>query len=186
MNLENSSHPFARPEPEDGEEVVDASFAQRHPLRILIADDNHVNRRVLSLLLQRLGYEVETSENGRSCMDSVFRQPFDLLLLDVHMPDITGIECAAQLRRAGQDLQIVAVTSATPADCRKECLAAGMNGFTTKPVRLPELMNVLREAHRARIQGPAPLDGGSPEGSAPPGAESGESHLPHSHQNLPS
>jgi len=128
-------------------------FAQQYPLRIMIADDNYINRRVLSLLLQRLGYQIDTTENGQECLAKAMDAPYDLLLLDINMPDMSGIECTQQFRDAGRKFRIVAVTATDPEVSRKLCLAAGMNDFIAKPVQMSELKRVLREASAA---GPNP------------------------------
>src|SRR5271156_1898877 len=111
MDFDPFSGPLSGPIPAPERGGADKDFAQRHPLRILIADDNYINRRVLSLLLQRLGYQVETTESGHECLDAALHRPFDLLLTDINMPDMSGIECTQQIRQAGRDFPIVAVTA---------------------------------------------------------------------------
>jgi CheY-like chemotaxis protein len=127
-------------------EAAAPEFARQYPLRILIADDNYINRRVLSLLLQRFGYQTDSAESGQDCVAKALSTTYDLLLIDVDMPDISGIECTQQLRQAGRRFPIVAVTATDPDTNRKACLAAGMNDFITKPVQLSELKRVLRDA----------------------------------------
>ncbi len=131
-------------------EGPDNQFARLHPLQILIADDNYINRRVLLLLLQRFGYNADSVENGHDCINAALNKPYDLLLVDINMPDTSGIECAEQIRRAGRDLSIVAVTATSPEASRQQSFDAGMNGYLTKPVRLPELKATLREASLRR------------------------------------
>jgi CheY-like chemotaxis protein len=146
MNRNPLFHPSAGPSPPDEPGQASPEYAQQYPLRILIADDNYINRRVLSLLLQRLGYQADTAENGQDCLASALSATYDLLLLDINMPDVSGIECAEQLRHAGRKFPIVAVTATDPDISRKACLAAGMNDFISKPVRLGDLKRVLRDA----------------------------------------
>jgi CheY-like chemotaxis protein len=134
---------------------ADKDFAQRHPLNILIADDNYINRRVLSMLLQRLGYEVEATENARDCLVAVMERSFDLLLIDINMPDISGIECTQQIRAAGRFLPIVAVTATSPDENRAQCFAVGMTGYMSKPIQLAELKQTLLGASRAKERNPA-------------------------------
>ena len=150
MHTEPFSHPLSGPVPDGDDGGADKEFAQRHPLRILIVDDNYINRRVLSLLLQRLGYQAETTENGCDCLDAALHRPCDLLLIDINMPDMSGIECTQQLRRTGRDFPIVAVTATDPDQSREQCFAAGMTGYITKPVHLAELKQVLRNTSLAR------------------------------------
>ena len=127
-------------------EKADAHFAGRYPLRILIADDVYVNRRLLILMLKSLGYEADARENGRECLEAVLNeQPYDLLLSDIDMPEMNGIECARAIRQAGFDLPIVAVTALPPETARIDCADAGMCDFLAKPVGLTALMRTLRE-----------------------------------------
>jgi CheY-like chemotaxis protein len=146
MRLNPLFHPFAGSDPLAEPSCAGPEFAKQYPLRILIADDNYINRRVLSLLLQRLGYEAVTTENGRDCLNAALQAPYDLLLVDVNMPEMNGIECAQQLRLSGHTFPIVAVTATDPEATRRPCFDAGMNDFICKPVQLPELKRVLRES----------------------------------------
>jgi CheY-like chemotaxis protein len=160
MDLCSSSHVTPQPAELGDGELPSADFAQEHPLRILIADDNYINRRVLSLLLQRLGYETKTTENGRDCLDAALRNPCDLLLIDIDMPEMSGIECTQQIREAKLDFPIVAVTATAPELSQEKCFAAGMTGFMAKPVRLQELKQILRVAsdtRRKKAEGTSPI-----------------------------
>jgi CheY-like chemotaxis protein len=127
-------------------------FAVEHPLQILIADDNYINRRVLSLMLKQFGYEAVTTENGKECLNAAFERPYDLLLIDIDMPVMSGIECTHRIREAGLDFPIVAVTATTPEVSRSPSFAAGMTGYMTKPVRLEELKRTLLEASSAKAK----------------------------------
>jgi CheY-like chemotaxis protein len=127
-------------------EKADGGFAARYPLRILIAEDNYINRRLLLLLLRNLGYEAVATENGRECLEAVLTESYDIVLSDIDMPEMNGIECTAQIRRAGLDLPIIAVTASFPELTREQCLDSGMNGYMTKPVNVTEIKRVLREA----------------------------------------
>jgi len=140
------SDPFS----EGAAEGVQPEFAREYPLRILISDDNYINRRVLSLLLQRLGYQPVTTENGEECLNAALNETYDLLLIDVDMPVMSGIECTQLIRHAGLDLPIVAVTATMPEVSRDKSFAAGMTGYMNKPVRLKELKKTLIEASQAR------------------------------------
>jgi len=126
-------------------EKADGGFAAQYPLRILIAEDNYINRRLLLLLLQNLGYEATATENGRECLEAVLAGSYDIVLSDINMPEMNGIECTIQIRRAGLDLPIIAVTASFPEMTREQCLDSGMNGYMTKPVNVTEIKRVLRE-----------------------------------------
>ncbi len=163
MNPNPPRHHSTGPSPPGEQETASPEFARQHPLRILIADDNYINRRVLSLLLQRLGYQTDSAENGQDCLAKALRTTYDLLLIDINMPDMSGIECTQMLRRTGRRFPIVAVTATDPGANRKPCLAAGMNDFISKPLQLSELKRVLREASHA-----LPLSTSSSPSSPPP------------------
>jgi CheY-like chemotaxis protein len=150
MNPNLLRHYSASHSPPSEQEAASPEFALRHPLRILIADDNYINRRVLSLLLQRLGYKADSAENGQDCLAKALSTTYDLLLIDINMPDISGIECTQQLRGAGRSFPIVALTATDPDINRKPCLAAGMNDFVSKPLQLSELKRVLCDASLVR------------------------------------
>lgn len=150
MNLYRLLHPSDGAGPAEDFNGPDTDFARRHPLRILITDDNYINRRVLLLLLQRLGYAADSTENGHDCLNAVLERPYDLLLIDINMPDMSGIECAEMIRRSGRSFPIVAVTATAPEVSQQQSVAAGMNGFIAKPIRLPELKRALLEASLAR------------------------------------
>lgn len=131
-------------------ELASPDFALKHPLEILISDDNFINRRVLSLLLQRFGYQAAATENGRDCLNAALNQPYDLLLIDLDMPEMSGIECTELIRQASLDFPIVAVTATPPEVSREKSFAAGMTGYMNKPVRLEELKQILLDASHVK------------------------------------
>jgi two-component system, sensor histidine kinase and response regulator len=116
---------------------------QGRPLRILVAEDNELNQQVVRHLLGRAGHHVEIAGNGRVALDTLERGAFDLLLLDVHMPELDGFEVIQALRQreqgTGQRLPVIAVTARSMKGDRERCLAAGMDEFVSKPIRRPEL-----------------------------------------------
>jgi CheY-like chemotaxis protein len=159
MNTNPLRHHMAGTSPPSEQEAPSPDFASQHPLRILIADDNYINRRVLSLLLQRLGYQTDSAENGQDCLSKAMSTVYDMLLIDLNMPDMSGIECTQELRRAGRGFPIVAVTATDPDSNRKQCFAAGMNDFISKPVSLKELKRVMREASLSQTSASSPAPG---------------------------
>jgi CheY-like chemotaxis protein len=124
----------------------DSRFAKQHPLHILVAYDNYINRRLLLLMLANLGYKADACENGRECFRAVLeKDSYDLVLSDIDMPEMSGIECALALRQAGQGVPIIAVTASSPDTVQTECFEAGMSGFMRKPISTTELKRALRE-----------------------------------------
>jgi CheY-like chemotaxis protein len=144
---------------------IDSSFAQRLPLRILLTDDNPVNLKVGQAYLQKMGYRPDLANNGLEAVQAVERQPFDLIFLDVQMPEMDGLEAAREIcRRWGPDERprLVAMTASALAGDKEKCLAAGMDDYVSKPVRLPELQAVLLRwgQPRAPVAAPPTLEGG--------------------------
>ncbi len=116
---------------------LDAGMAERIPLRILLAEDNTVNQKVATFMLQRMGYHADVVSNGVEAVDAVSRGPYDVILMDIQMPEMDGIE-ATRIILARSDLprrpRIIALTANAMADDRDACLAAGMDEFLSKPL----------------------------------------------------
>jgi signal transduction histidine kinase/CheY-like chemotaxis protein len=128
----------------------DREFAQRHPLRILIAEDNAVNRKVILLVLERLGYRADWVGDGREALQSLARQPYDLVLMDMQMPEMDGLEATRRIRTlvpGDQPPYIVALTANVRKENYDACLEAGMHDFLSKPVRTDDLTIALARAH---------------------------------------
>jgi PAS domain S-box-containing protein len=129
--------------------------AERSPLRILLAEDNAVNQRVALLLLEKLGYRADVAADGREALQALERQPYDVVLMDVQMPEMDGLEATRRILERWPEPdrpRIVAMTAgATEAD-REACLAAGMNDYVSKPIRQEELAAALARS--------APVSGG--------------------------
>lgn len=124
-------------------------WVQQHPLRMLIADDNATNRKVASMMLERIGYGVDTVNDGREAVDIVLAadtalQPFDLIWMDVHMPNLDGLESTKILRQSAiRQPHIVAMTAAAMHGDREMCLQAGMNDYVSKPLEIADLQRAL-------------------------------------------
>ncbi len=124
-------------------------LATRYPLRILLAEDNPVNQRVAVLSLRRLGYAVDVAANGREAVEAVERADYDLVLMDVQMPEMDGLRATMHICAhvpAERRPRIVAMTANASADDRAQCLASGMADFLPKPVKAEDLARVLVEA----------------------------------------
>jgi len=134
-------------------------LGDEYPLSILLADDNVTNQRVAQLMLGKLGYLAETALNGLGVLAALERRTFDIVFLDVQMPEMDGLETARAIckRWTGTHRpRMVAMTAhALPGD-REECLAAGMDEYITKPVQLRDLERVLRDTAEAKRGGAAP------------------------------
>ncbi len=121
-----------------------AVVTARTGLRVLLAEDNAVNQRVAQRFLERLGHTVTVANHGREAVECWRQQPFDLVLMDVQMPEMDGFEAVAEIRAAeragGNRTPVVALTAHAMSGDRERCLAAGMDGYLTKPVRLAQLV----------------------------------------------
>ncbi len=127
--------------------VFVTSQEQSKPLRILLAEDNLVNQKVVLRMLEKFGYDADVANNGREAVDAVRCQPYDLVLMDVHMPEMDGIEATQIIRRTlatERQPRIVAITAAAMIEDQQACLAAGMDSFLTKPVRPEHLVQMLQ------------------------------------------
>jgi PAS domain S-box-containing protein len=123
------------------------------PLRILLAEDNQINAILAVSLLKRAGHLVDTVGNGEEVVDALERTPYDLVLMDVHMPGVDGLEATRRLRddEKFQDLPVIALTANATAEDRTSCLDAGMNDFLTKPMTPETLFQVVRKwGHQAQ------------------------------------
>ena len=121
-------------------------FAGNYPLRILIAEDNLVNRQLISHVLGKLGYTPEMVENGREALDKLAEQEFDIIFMDVQMPVMDGLETTRLIRtRGGEQPVIIALTADAQEKDRQECLAAGMDDYISKPLQLERLINMLKK-----------------------------------------
>ncbi len=128
---------------------IDAGLAQRHPLRILLAEDNVVNQKLALRLLQQMGYRADVASNGVEAIECIERQPYDVVLMDVQMPEMDGLEATRRIcssLRLGLRPRIVAMTANAMQGDREECLAAGMDDYVTKPIRVDQLVAALLQA----------------------------------------
>jgi CheY-like chemotaxis protein len=121
-------------------------------LRVLLAEDNPVNQKFTALVLGKLGYRTDVAANGIEAVEATCRQSYDVVLMDMQMPELDGLDATRQIRVATGSATapwIIAMTAKTSSSDCEACLAAGMNDFLSKPVGLQELETALRRAGRA-------------------------------------
>ena len=115
-------------------------------MRILLAEDNPVNQKVALKLLERLGFRADAVASGLEVLEALGRQRYDLILMDVQMPEMDGLEATRHVRELGMGVRIVALTANALEGDRTVCLAAGMNDYVPKPLRVEDLVRVLADA----------------------------------------
>jgi CheY-like chemotaxis protein len=146
--------------------ALDPELAERHPLRILVAEDNVVNQRLALRLLEKLGYRADVAANGLEALEALERQPYDLVLMDVQMPEMGGVEATRRILERWTDARrpwIVAMTAEAMQGDRESFLAAGMNDYVAKPIRPAELIAAIRRTPRRRpAEGPGAAGGSRP------------------------
>ena len=130
-------------------------------LRVLLAEDNAVNQKIAMRVLEKHGHQVTVAANGRQALAALDRAGFDVVLMDVQMPEMDGFECTAAIRGhervTGNHLPIIAMTAhAMPGD-RERCIAAGMDSYIAKPIKAAELIELLEKFSAATQQEVSPV-----------------------------
>ncbi len=134
--------------------ALDHTLATRHPLKVLVVDDNLVSRKVLTAMLERMGYRPDTAADGIQAVESARDEAYDLIFMDMQMPELDGIEATRRIlmrARQGPHPRIVAVTANVSARDEAACLRAGMKGFVRKPFRAHELHKALEQTEPADL-----------------------------------
>ena len=118
-------------------------------LRVLLAEDNAVNQKIASRVLEKRGYEVTVAANGRLALAALDRAQFDVVLMDVQMPEMDGFETTAAIRarerETGNHIPIIAMTAHAMQGDRERCIAAGMDNYVSKPLKVSELLEILQQ-----------------------------------------
>jgi len=136
--------------------AADTPLGERQPLRLLLAEDNAVNQKLTLRLLSQQGYQAAVANDGQQAIDAVARDEFDVVLMDVQMPELDGLEATRRIRKHWPDrrLRIVAMTANAMAGDRETYLAAGMDDYISKPIRPAELTAALERAWTATVAKP--------------------------------
>jgi signal transduction histidine kinase/CheY-like chemotaxis protein len=133
---------------------IAAAWNGNHPLHILVAEDNHINQHLAVKLLEHLGHTAVIVENGKEAVAAVEKNPFDLVFMDVQMPEMDGLEATALIRAhekaTGSHIPIVAMTAHAMIGDREQCLEAGMDGYLSKPISALQLSRAIEAALTCR------------------------------------
>ena len=140
------AHALAPKETKAAKPKTDPEMAARHPLRILLAEDNVVNQKLALRILTQMGYRADLASNGVEAVESLARQTYDVLLMDVQMPEMDGLEASRRINAqwsSDKRPRIVAMTANAMQGDREMCLEAGMDDYLTKPIRVDHLVDAL-------------------------------------------
>jgi signal transduction histidine kinase/DNA-binding response OmpR family regulator len=130
----------------NNKQKLSVDFAKQFPLSILIAEDNLMNQKIVGKILNKLGYDPKMTCNGKEVLEEVSNKYYDLILMDVQMPEMDGLEATKMIRVClNNQPVIIAMTANTLQGDREECLRAGMDDYICKPVNLEELVNLLEK-----------------------------------------
>ena len=135
----------------------DPGMGKRHPLRILLAEDNPTNQVLTLAMLDRLGYRADVAGNGGEVLKTLQRQFYDVILMDVQMPEMDGLEATREVRRSFNPVcqpRIIALTADAMKEDRERCLAAGMDDYVSKPIQVNELISALNRTPRSTWKDP--------------------------------
>jgi CheY-like chemotaxis protein len=164
--IESPAGAAAKPLKPAAQSETAGAMAARCPLAILLAEDNTFNQKLALHLLAQLGYRADLAANGLEAIQSVERQPYDVILMDVQMPEMDGLEASRQIcarwpreKRGGQRERphIIAMTANAMQGDREMCLEAGMDDYISKPIRIADLTAALERA--AALRRPAETGG---------------------------
>ena len=136
-----------RPEPV----AAGPPLGERHPLRVLVAEDNVINQKVTLAMLRRLGYRADLAANGLEAIEAVRLVPYDVVFMDLQMPELDGLGAMRQImseHRGGRRPRIVALTANAYDEDREACLAAGMDDYLSKPLQKDLLEAALERARQ--------------------------------------
>ncbi len=131
---------------------LDPALAGKHPLRILLAEDNAVNQKLALRLLEQMGYRADVASNGIEAIESVARQTYDVILMDVQMPEMDGLEATRQIvaQSPASHPRIIGLTANAMQGDREICIAAGMEDYLAKPIRVNDLVEALEKTERRK------------------------------------
>ncbi|HWZ13952.1 MAG TPA: two-component regulator propeller domain-containing protein [Mucilaginibacter sp.] len=142
--LKSKETPVKVPQPAKSQFSPD--FAKQFPMHILIAEDNIVNQKLASHIFTKMGYAPDVVESGHEALNAMVGKKYDIIFMDVQMPDMDGLEATRFIREHMQDQPvIIAMTANAMPEDREACLAAGMNGYLSKPMRIVEITDILEK-----------------------------------------
>jgi PAS domain S-box-containing protein len=131
------------PKVREGVKIKPSIQRIRADLRILIAEDNLLNQRVLQTLFKNAGFDIELAKNGEEAVKMAGNSVYDVIFMDIYMPELDGLQATRQIRNSDKNLTIIAMTASDDQNSRDEAFAAGMNDFIAKPVKMEDIKGIL-------------------------------------------
>ncbi|MEO6685326.1 MAG: response regulator, partial [Dyadobacter sp.] len=129
--------------------ILDNHFSEQFPLKILVAEDNLVNQKFIQYVLQKLGYQIVIAENGIEVLKRLSENIYDVILMDIQMPEMDGFEATRMIRKGyGSRPYIIALTANAMQEDRNNCLLAGMDDYVAKPIKLEVIKEILQKAYK--------------------------------------
>jgi len=119
--------------------AIESSIFYKHGIKVLIAEDNAANRSLIIKILKMLGHEATAVENGISAVETLKLSEFDMIFMDIQMPEMDGIEATKKIRAFNKDIPIIAMTASIIKGDVENCFAAGMNGYVSKPINVDDI-----------------------------------------------
>jgi signal transduction histidine kinase/ligand-binding sensor domain-containing protein/DNA-binding response OmpR family regulator len=142
--LKANESPVTPPQPAKSQFSLD--FAKEFPMHILIAEDNIVNQKLASHIFTKMGYMPDVAENGHEALNAMVGKKYDIIFMDVQMPEMDGLEATRFIREHMHDQPvIIAMTANAMPEDRDVCMAAGMNGYLSKPMRITDITEILEK-----------------------------------------
>lgn len=139
------------PKPLEGKNLLSTYFAEEFPFKMLIAEDNAINEKLFVIVLTKLGYAPKVTRNGKEALTEAAQEFFDVIFMDVQMPEMDGLEATRMIRKLpGHQPYIIAVTANAMPEDREICIQAGMDDYVAKPIRYDEIKSSLQRAFIAR------------------------------------
>jgi len=138
----------------NNKQKLDVKFSEHYPLQILIAEDNPVNQKLAERVLHKLGYQPSIACNGVDALSKISENHYDLILMDVQMPEMDGMEATRKIRLQRNKFQpiIIAMTANAMQGDREACIVSGMNDYISKPIKLEELVFLLEKWARQLVK----------------------------------
>lgn len=141
LNLNNNNPLFE----DKSKQILSVDFAVQNPLKILVAEDNPVNQKLIQRILNKLGYEPGMVQNGVEALNELEKNDFDVVLMDIQMPEMDGLETTANIRKSSRPQPyIIAMTANAMSEDKEICQQAGMDNYIAKPMKLKEIIDMLK------------------------------------------